>query len=396
MPVDLSASIYAEFLKARRRGQTQQDLGNLQTAATAFARAAQLMGKYADYTHDTSVRASRLRKAEFYQDLAAKLSGGGAKEKRKTELEASKKPQTEKPAKPDETFSDEILALIQKPDVRWEDIGGLEDTKRLIKSTYGLALAKKPKGLKLDPGQTMLLYGAPGTGKTLLAAATAGSLDATFFNVKVSNLLSKYFGESPRLISALYSIARDYAPAVVFLDEFEALVPARGSGESGAERRIVSTLLAELDGLAGKDDDRFVLTMAATNLPWLLDSAILSRFQRRVYVPLPDSEARREIINIHTTVKGYENQVSISDLVDRTAGYAGREIEQVCEIAAANMISRENPDLLEKVDAGLAEIQSYEIRSAPLVQEDFDLGFDSVKPATSKSVLRNYETWSGN
>jgi katanin p60 ATPase-containing subunit A1 len=186
-----------------------------------------------------------------------------------------------------------VLSLIHKSDVQWGDIGGLEDTKDSIKSAYALALAQKPAGVQVSSWRNLLMYGPPGTGKTLLAAATAGNLEATFFNVKVSSLLSKYFGESTKLISALFSVARRLSPAVIFLDEFESLTPVRGSGESGAERRIVSTLLAELDGLQAKDDTGFVLTICATNLPWLLDLAILSRFQRRIYVPLPDPDARR-------------------------------------------------------------------------------------------------------
>lgn len=396
MPVDLSATLYSEFLKARRRGEQLQAEGKTSGAAAAFQHAGELMARYADYTHDTHVRASRLQKAKHYQRLAANLRGetfkgddiggdqrssGGGEDPREVETE---------------DFTDEILALIQKPKVRWEDIGGLAETKRLIKTAYGLALARKPAGLEIDPGETMLLYGPPGTGKTLLAAATAGGLDATFFNVKVSNLLSKYFGESTKLISALYDIAHEKNPAVIFLDEFEALVPARGSGESGAERRIVSTLLAELDGLAGKDDERFVLTMAATNLPWLLDSAILSRFQRKVYVPMPDNEAREEILRIHTEKKGHKSDLSISELVTLTEGYSGREIEQVCEIAAANMISRMNPDLLASVEGGLAQIQAYELKASSLTREDFKLGLDTIQPTTSAKMLSSYENWLGN
>ncbi len=396
MPVDLSASIYTEFLKARRRGEQLEDQDKKAAAAGAYRHAAGLMEKYAEYTHDSTVRASRLKKAKFYHHLADRL--GGVERQAETVSESTGKTGKQKTdrEKDADQYRTEIMALVEKPKVGWADIGGLADTKRLIKSAYGLALAKKPIGLKLDPGSSMLLYGPPGTGKTLLAAATAGGLEATFFNVKVSNLLSKYFGESTKLISALYEVARESAPSVVFLDEFEALVPARGSGESGAERRIVSTLLAELDGLAGKDDDRFLLTMAATNLPWLLDSAILSRFQRKIYIPLPDEDARKAILNIHTLNKGHQTQVPLSDLVQALSGYSGREIEQICEIAAANMVSRANPDLLKYVEAGLDDIQAYQIKTEPLSQEDFDLGMEAIQPATKESVLRNYDLWTGN
>jgi len=396
MPVDLSATIHAQFLKARQRGEKLEAEGKDLAAAEAYQRAADLMRRYADYTHDNTVRGSRLKNARFYQHLAQNMRGetippGSSGKSRPQSQAEGQQSSLEK-----DDYTGEILSLIQKPKVSWEDIGGLEETKRLIKTAYGLALARKPAGLTIDSAETMLLYGPPGTGKTLLAAATAGNLEATFFNVKVSNLLSKYFGESTKLISALYEVAREKYPSVVFLDEFEALVPARGSADSGAERRIVSTLLAELDGLAGKDDDRFVLSMAATNLPWLLDSAILSRFQRKVYVPLPDEAAREEILRIHTEKKGHKSQVPLSELITKSAGYSGREIEQVCEIAAANMVSRMNPDLIERVEAGLSEIQAYQLKAEPLTREDFKFGFDTIKPMTSRNVLNNYETWSGN
>ena len=277
--------------------------------------------------------------------------------------------------------------------MKWDQIGGLEDTKNAIKSAYALALAKKPEGVQISSWRNLLLYGPPGTGKTLLAAATAGNLEATFFNVKVSSLLSKYFGESTKLISALYSVARRLSPAVIFLDEFESLTPSRGSGESGSERRIVSTLLAELDGLQGKDDDSFVMTICATNLPWLLDLAILSRFQRRIYVPLPDPAAREAILGIQLTRKGHHSQVTIQELVERTDGFAGRELEQVGQIAINNMIRRANPDLLQVVDSGLGKLTAYELRIEQLTIGDFESAFSQIKPLADPRVVRRYELW---
>ena len=286
-----------------------------------------------------------------------------------------------------------MLVLIEESSIRWSDIGGLESTKQAIKSAYGLAVARKPKGVRIEAWRNLLLFGPPGTGKTLLAAATAGSLDATFFNVKVSNVLSKYFGESSKLISALYSTARRLSPAVIFLDEFEALTPPRGEGESGAERRIVSTLLAELDGLASKDEENYVLTIGATNLPWLLDSAILSRFQKRIFVPLPDAEARRSILEIHLTKRGHKTRLPIPKLVERTEGYSGREIEQVCQTAITSMTQRANPSLMDVVDRGQAALREYEIKVEPISEEDFVVAFSQIHPATDAALVRRHLEW---
>jgi katanin p60 ATPase-containing subunit A1 len=206
-------------------------------------------------------------------------------------------------------------------------------------------------------------------------------------------MLSKYFGESTKLISALYTVARRLSPSVIFLDEFESLTPPRGSGESGAERRIVSTFLAELDGLATKDEQCFVLTMGATNLPWLLDSAILSRFEKRIYVPLPDEAARQTILEIHLTRRGHRSLVDLGTLARRTAGFSGREIEQVCQTAVARMTVRANPDLLAIVDKGQEAIRDYELRVEPLTEADFRDAFEQVRPITTAAMLKRFEEW---
>lgn len=390
MPVDLSAAIYAEFKRARKRAEEAERRGQQAEASAAYRQCAELMRKYAEYTTDGLVRQQRITRALAYEKAAGRVEQGGSK----GGGGASARPAAQADsATGEDDYESEVLALIQQTRIRWEDIGGLEDTKSAIKSAYGLALAKKPKGVAISSWRNVLLYGPPGTGKTLLAAATAGNLDATFFNVKVSNLLSKYFGESTKLITALYTVARRMSPAVIFLDEFESLTPPRGSGESGAERRIVSTLLAELDGLASKDDESFVLTMSATNVPWLLDSAILSRFQKRIYVPLPDEAAREAILNIHLAKRGHQSKISMPELVRRTNGYAGREIEQLCQTAITHMTQRANPDLLSLVDKGQEAVREYEIRVQPLSEEDFKTAFDQIRPIANREMLLRYSEW---
>jgi len=389
MPVDLSASIYAQYKRARKRAEEAVRRGATAEAAVTYRHAAELMRQYAEYTRDAVVKKQRLKRAEAHTQMANQLDS----------LPPSRlmpaMPVAAKSAEPagETDYEAEVLGLIEESSIRWSDIGGLESTKQAIKSAYGLAVARKPKGVRIEAWRNLLLFGPPGTGKTLLAAATAGSLDATFFNVKVSNVLSKYFGESSKLISALYSTARRLSPAVIFLDEFEALTPPRGEGESGAERRIVSTLLAELDGLASKDEENYVLTIGATNLPWLLDSAILSRFQKRIFVPLPDAEARRSILEIHLTKRGHKTRLPIPKLVERTEGYSGREIEQVCQTAITSMTQRANPSLMDVVDRGQAALREYEIKVEPISEEDFVVAFSQIHPATDAALVRRHLEW---
>lgn len=401
MAVDLSGSIYTLYKDARIQGDRARQRGADEEAAKHYFSAARWLKSYADTAATPDVRKERLQKADQLAALARDLSGKSSAVSfpaadRKLKAEGKLKPSSQgETVASEDDYESEVLQLIHKSDVRWDQIGGLDSTKDAIKSAYALALAKKPDGVQVNSWRNLLLYGPPGTGKTLLAAATAGNLEATFFNVKVSSLLSKYFGESTKLISALYSVARRLSPAVIFLDEFESLTPARGSGESGSERRIVSTLLAELDGLQGKDDKSFVMTITATNLPWLLDLAILSRFQRRIYVPLPDAKAREAILDIQLKRKGHHSELPMKELVERSDGFAGRELEQVGQIAINNMIRRANPNLLNMVDGGLEKLASYELRVDPLSRADLEDAFSQIKPLADPNVLRRYEAWQG-
>jgi katanin p60 ATPase-containing subunit A1 len=287
------------------------------------------------------------------------------------------------------------LNLIHRSTVTWADIGGLEETKREIQAAYALALARRPAGVRLGPARNILLYGPPGTGKTLLAAAASNELDATFFNVKVSDMLSKWFGESSKLVSALYRVAEQRAPAVVFLDEFDALTSPRGSSESGAERRILSTLLSELDGLGKKGETApYVLTIGATNVPWLIDSAILSRFGAKlIQVPLPDAQARAAILSLQLDQAGHRSQVPLPELVARTEGYSGREIAAVCQEAIARMVARANPALLEVADKGRQALAGYQLKVATLTAEDVDDALARVRPGTTPAHLERLAAW---
>ncbi len=391
MPVDLGDMAFAEYKRALKRAEDAQRKGATIEAASSFRQCAELYRQYANASGDPATKQQRLKKVQFLLDRAKSLDPMPANQKPASPRQTTAPISTE--AANADDYESEVMNLVQKTSIRWDEIGGLEDTKNAIKSAYGLALAKKPQGVQISGWRNVLLFGPPGTGKTLLAAATAGSLDATFFNVKVSNVLSKYFGESSKLVSALYAAARRHSPAVIFLDEFESLTPPRGSGESGAERRIVSTLLAELDGLATKEDESFILTMGATNVPWLLDSAILSRFQRRIYVPLPDDAAREAILNIHLTRQGHKTDQPISEWVRQTGGYSGREIEQICQTAIGQMTQRTNPNLLDLVDKGQAAVRDYEIKVEPLRADDLQAALKQIHPVANADMLRRYDDW---
>lgn len=393
MPVDLSSSYHDQYQQALHRAEQAKDRGDIRTAALSYRQAAAYLVKYLGYlTGGAQQQALHNRVAEL-RERAAQLDRGELSQPPARPARASNKPPEN-----EDGLQGKIIALIQKTEVAWHDIAGLEDTKREIKTAYALVMARKPQGVRVRAPSTLLLYGPPGTGKTLLAAATSNGLDATFFSVKVSDMLSKYFGESTRLVSALYAEARVRAPSVVFMDEFDALSRARGSGgsDSGPERRLLATFLAELDGLSTKGDAGFTLTIAATNRPWDLDSAIRSRFAREVYVPLPDDAARRRILQLHLQEKGHRLDVDFDNLVHRATGYSGRELSQLCETAVAAMIGRANPDLAALVDRGRQAVADFELHVQPLNREDFDAAFAAIgKPQTSPAELALYARWRG-
>jgi len=291
---------------------------------------------------------------------------------------------------------DELLAqaeaLIEKSSVRWDDIGGLEEVKRLMKETIAIAGLQKPSSVK--PWKGIMLFGPPGTGKTLLAAAAAGSLDAKFFNVKADNVLSKYFGESSKLVSALYKAARNHSPSIVFIDEFDSISLSREGESSESSRRLLSTLLAELDGLQDKKSDRLMLTLAATNTPWDLDAAVLSRFPRRIMVPLPDKSACKEIIKIH--IKDLDaSKLDLDKLASTCVEkfYAGRDLQNLCQQAMWNMIREENKDLDKLAELPYKELEKRKLNVTPLKYEYFETAFEKIRSPLTKAQLAKYEKW---
>jgi SpoVK/Ycf46/Vps4 family AAA+-type ATPase len=201
--------------------------------------------------------------------------------------------------------------------------------------------------------------------------------------VKASNLLSKYFGESSKLITELFDAARSEADegfAVIFIDEVESLCLPRGEGsESGAERRVLSTILSELDGLADKGEDRFVLTIAATNAPWDLDDAVLSRFQKRIYIPLPDAAARKSILEILLLKAGHTLDYPLRDVVEHTEWFSGRDLERLANQAVNIMVEELNGQIPQCVDAGRDSIEGYQLEVRPLVKSDFDEAFRRIR-----------------
>ncbi len=223
--------------------------------------------------------------------------------------------------------------MIEIPNVKWEDVGGLEDVKRTLRERVELPL-KRPEAftrLGIRPPKGVVLYGPPGTGKTLLAKAVATEARANFITTKGSALLSKWYGESEKKIAELFQRARQVTPAILFFDEIDSLAPERGgsAGEPQATERIVNQLLAEMDGM---QELRGVVVLGATNRPDLIDPALLrpGRFDELVYVPVPDERTRLEIFRAQTKKMAIEERVDLEKLAKLTERFTGADIAGVC------------------------------------------------------------------
>lgn len=240
--------------------------------------------------------------------------------------------------------------MVQAPDVRWEDVGGLDEAQMRLKEGVELPLRNPDafRRLGIRPAKGFLLYGPPGTGKTLLAKAVARESEANFIATKSSDLLSKWYGESEQQVARLFARARQVAPCVIFIDEIDSLAPVRGAGmgEPQVTERVVNTLLAEMDGL---EEMQSVVVIGATNRPTLLDPALIrpGRFDELIYVTVPDKGGRRRILGIHTAKMPLGKDVDLDEIADRTERYTGADLEDLVRRAGLFALREAGNDVKE-------------------------------------------------
>jgi SpoVK/Ycf46/Vps4 family AAA+-type ATPase len=398
MEIDVQLPLKQALAKAK----TYSEAKDWVKAASAYEKAANLMSTWAEQAHGREAEERRKKMAIEYRQIAQRLRNGegGTDSSIRSEESGGSKEAPLKNGGAGGEIKSIVSNLSHASKITWDDIGGLDETKNEIKFALGMTLAQHPPGVKIAAWTRILFYGPPGTGKTLLAAATSNAVKSTegvpsvFYNVKVSSILSKYFGESSKIVSELYGTARDTSPSVVFLDEFESLAGQRDASDSGAERRILSTLLSELDGMDSKGrGDIYVLTIAATNRPWDLDSAVLSRFEKKILIPLPEERTRERILRIHLERKGFPVEVPYPELAAMTDGYSGREIERFCKEVTTGMVEEVNRDIPSLVDQGLDTVKKYKIKVRPLTREDFDSAARLIHPQTTKEEMQKYYNW---
>jgi len=282
-----------------------------------------------------------------------------------------------------ETILNEIMD--HSAPISFDDIAGLSLAKRTLMETVILP-NKRPdlfSGLR-SPPKGLLLFGPPGNGKTMVAKAIAKESEATFFAISASSLTSKWLGDSEKLVRALFAIAREKQPSIIFIDEIDSVLSERSSGEHESSRRLKTEFLVQFDGVTTSSEDR-ILVMGATNRPQELDEAARRRLVKRIYVPLPEKETRQLLIrNLLKDMSPKLTSKNMDELAVMTEGYSASDITALCKEAALGPIRNLDQSKLHKVKVN-------EVR--PITMGDFHNALTQIRPSVSKESLREYIEW---
>jgi SpoVK/Ycf46/Vps4 family AAA+-type ATPase len=273
--------------------------------------------------------------------------------------------------------------VVRKPSVRFEDVIGLDNVKQTLIETIVYPY-KRPDLFPLGWPKGILMYGPPGCGKTLIVAALVNEIDGIFMHVNAANLMSKWLGESEKKVAAIFNYARKVGltkPVIIFLDEADALLGVY-EHEIGGEVRVRNQFLQEMDGLLDKGEKNFVYVIAATNKPWRLDTGFLRRFQKRIYVPAPDLQARRQLFEYYTKPFNLSLDVDLNKLAELTEGYSASDIRDIVLDAYLRTLR----ELFRSGDV--------EGKPRPISMQDFLEVLKIRKPSISKELLKRYEEWS--
>lgn len=403
----------------------EDNAGNYAKALDLYKTALDYFSTHLKYEKNPKAREAITAKFKEYLERAEYLKGvvNGQTPESATGPAGAQK------AKPDGKADDDAAKLkgalssailTERPNVKWSDVAGLDAAKDALKEAVILPV-KFPQFFtgKRKPWAGILLYGPPGTGKSYLAKAVATEAESTFFAVSSSDLVSKWLGESEKLVNQLFTMARENAPSIVFIDEIDALCSARGDNESEAARRIKTEFLVQMQGVGTGNGDKRVLVLGATNLPYALDQAIRRRFDKRIYIPLPEPPARASMFKIH--LGDTPNTLTAADfdtLGARTEGFSGSDIAVVVKDVLMEPVRKaqdathfrpvRGPNgeeqlepcspgdpgatavtLVELAEKGLAE----KVATPKISMRDFEKALTRARPTVSKKDLEVQENF---
>lgn len=380
--MSVATMLETEAMKYAADAVRYDKLGDKDKAADSYKKAVEqltrLIKLYPDYTFNKFY----VEKVTTYQERIRLLKSDDGEEtgiEKFTSFETKQTGSTIQ-QEPEDTEPSE------KPNVTWGEVAGLEDAKRAIKEVIVYPV-KRPDLFPLGWSRGLLLFGPPGCGKTLLAAAVANEIEAQFIQIDPANIMSKWLGAAEQNVAKIFGSARRTAmagtPVIIFMDEVDSILGVH-TNEVGGEVRMRNQFLKEMDGLQDKGKNYHLYVVAATNKPWDLDWAFIRRFQKRVMVPLPDYATRLQMFEINCAQLELTPDVDFHVLTQLTEGYSGSDIKDICQVVRQEVIR-------ELFESGMAEDPGSRPRLLSMV--DFKRAVSNRRPSVSADMIKEYDKW---